>query len=253
MNSGIKQFPRELTAQERYLLFSVLPEEKPGYKFYRDKIDELIVTGYGRFKNNNYIMGKKGTVPDLSFSSTPVFAAGTIEIPGDEIDILINEEIDNEIEFDVTLKNTDKIPSRIEENESWNYSEWNPGDKAPHDNSAVRETVVSPGEFILAFAPSHKKIWLHESRSGVNHLIPLTNYYNELMRFKRIKDPKQALNPKLMFEKLGEFSDSELVNAFVLYNKYMRRFSHDFSKYLKPQQQKQTKRKFKDLFRKDKN
>ena len=73
------------------------------------------------------------------------------------------------------------------------------------------------------------------------------------MRFKRIKDPKQALNPKLMFEKLGEFSDSELVNAFVLYNKYMRRFSHDFSKYLKPQQQKQTKRKFKDLFRKDKN
>jgi hypothetical protein len=253
LNSGIKQFPRELTAQERYLLFSVLPEEKPGYKFYRDKIDELIVTGYGRFKNNNYIMGKKGTVPDLSFSSTPVFAAGTIEIPGDEIDILINEEIDDEIEFDVTLKNTDKIPSRIEEKESWNYSEWNPGDTAPHDNSVVRETVVSPGEFILAFAPSHKKIWLHESRSGVNHLIPLTNYYNELMRFKRIKDPKQALNPKLMFEKLSEFSDNELINAFVLYNKYLRRFSHDFSKYLKPQQQKQTKRKFKDLFRKDKN
>ncbi len=253
MNSGITQFPRDLTAQERYLLFSVLPEEKPGYKLYREKIDELIVTGYGRFKNNNYILGKQGTVPDLSFSSTPVFAAGTIKIPGDEIDILINEEIDDEIEFDVTLKYTDKIPADIDEQERWNYSEWNPGDKAPHDNSTVRETVISPGEYILAFAPAHKKIWLHESKSGVNHLIPLTNYYNELMRFKRIRDPKRALNPKLMFEKLNEFTDDELMNAFVLYNKYMRRFPRDFSKYLKPQQQKDTKKRLKDLFRKDKN
>lgn len=253
MNSGVKQFPRELTTQEKYLLFSVLPEEKSGYKHYRDKINELLVTGYGRFKNNNYIMGKKGTVPDLSFSSTPVFAAGTIKIPGDEIDILINEEIDDEIEFDVTLKHTDKIPAEIDEQDRWNYSEWNPGDKAPHDNSEVRETIISPGEYILAFAPAHRKIWLHESESGVNHLIPLTNYYNELMRFKRMKDPKQALNPKLMFEKLNEFTDDELMNAFVLYNKYMRRFPHDFSKYLEPQQQKETKRKFKGLFRKDKN
>ena len=254
MNSEVKQFPRELTTQEKYLLFSVLPEAKPGYKFYREKINELLVTGYGRFKNNNYILGKKGSVPDLSFSSTPVFAAGTIKIPGDEIDILINEEIDDEIEFDITLKNTSQIPDKIEEQERWSYSEWNPGDKAPHDNSEVRETVISPGEYILVFAPAHKKLWLHEGRSGVNRLIPLTNYYNELMRFRRIKDPKQALNPRLMFEKLEEFSDYELVNAFVLYNKYMRRFSNDFSKFLKPQQQqKQTKKRFTDLFRKDKN
>ncbi len=253
MNSVTKQFPRELTAQERYLLFSVLPENKPGYNLYREKIDKLLVTGYGRFKGNNYMLGKKGTLPDLSFSSTPVFAAGTIEIPGDEIDILINEEIDDEIEFDVTLKNSDEIPIKIEEQESWNYSVWNPGDKAPHDNSPVRETVISPGEYILAFAPAHKKIWLHESKSGVNHLIPLTNYYNELMRFKRTKDPKRALNPKLIFEKLDEFPDYELLNAFVLYNKYLRRFSNDFSKYLQSPQQKQTKKRIKYLFRKDKN
>lgn len=253
MNSGTDHFPRELTPQEKYLLFSVLPEKKPGYKFYREKINEMMVTGYGRFKNNNYVLGKEGTIPDLSFSSTPVFAAGTIKIPGDEIDILINEEIDDEIEFDVTLKNTNEIPLNIEEEARWNYSEWNPGDKAPHDDTMVRETVISPGEYILAFAPAHKKIWLHESKSGVNHLIPLTNYYNELMRFKRTKDPKQALNPKLMFERLDDFSDHELVNAFVLYNKYMRRFSHDFSRYLKSPQQEETKRRFKYLFRKDKN
>lgn len=254
MNSGSKQFPRELTVQEKYLLFAILPEDKSGYKHYREKINELMVTGYGRFKNNNYILGREGTIPDLSFSSTPVFAAGTIKIPGDEIDILINEEIDNEIEFDVTLKNTNEIPVEIEEQEIWSYSEWNPGVNAPHDNSPVRETIISPGEYILVFAPTHKKIWLHENKSGVNYLLPLTNFYNELMRFKRIKDPAKALNPKLMFESLDEFSDYDLMNAFVLYNKYMRRFSHDFSKYLTPPQQKQTKKKrIRYLFRKDKN
>ncbi len=235
------------------MLFSVLPEEKSGYKHYREKIVDLLVTGYGRFKNNNYILGKKGTVPDLSFSSTPVFAAGTIKIPGDDIDILINEEIDNEIEFDITLGNTNEIPEEINEIGSWSYSGWNPGDNAPHDNSPVRETIISPGEYALTFAPAHKKIWLHDNKSGVNHLIPLTNYYNELMRFKRTKDPMLALNPKLMFDTLDDFSDYELINAFVLYNKYMRRFPRDFSKYIEPQQQEPGKRRFKDLFRKDTN
>ena len=101
MNPGTEHFPRELTNQEKYLLFSVLPGEKPGYRAYREKIDKLTVTGYGRFKNNNFILGTKNTIPDLSFSSSPVFAAGIATIPGDEIDILIHEEVDDEIEFAV--------------------------------------------------------------------------------------------------------------------------------------------------------
>jgi hypothetical protein len=253
LNSGLTHFPRELTKQERYLLFSVLPEEKPGYKHYREKISKLLVTGFGRFKNSNLILGKQNTIPDLSYSSAPVFAAGTIQIPGDEIDILINEEVDDEIEFDLTIKNSNIIPEEINEQERWSYSDWNPGNKSPHDNKEVREVVVSKGEYILVFAPSHKKIWLYVNGSGVNYLLPLTNYYNELMRFKRIKDPKEALNPKLFFQNLTEYTDDELINALLLYNEYMRRFSIDFSKYLKLQQQIINKRRFVDLFRKDKN
>jgi hypothetical protein len=253
LNSGVKQFPRELTRQEKYLLFSVLPEEKQGYRRYREKINELLVTGFGRFKDSNLILGKQNTVPDLSFSSSPVFAAGTIKIPGDEIDILINEEVDDEIEFDLTLKNSGIIPEEINEQGRWSYSNWNPGDQSPGDKKEVREVEVLKGEYILAFAPSHKKIWLHMNENGVNYLIPLTNYYNELMRFKRVKDPKEALNPKLLFQNLTEFSDDELINAFVLYNKYMRRFSIDFSKYLNAQQPVINKRRLIDLFRKDKN
>ena len=253
MISGGTQFPRELSRQEKYLLFSVLPEEKPGYLQYRRKINELKVTGYGRFKNNNYILGKTGTKPDLSFSSTPVFAAGTVKVPGNEIDVLINEEIDDEIEFDLAVKNGNTIPGEIKETDKWSYSEWNPGDKAPDDKKDVREVVISAGQYLLVFAPSHKKIWLHENEGGVNYLIPLTNYYNELMRFKRIRDPKQALKPGQLFQKINEFSDDELINAFVLYNKYMKRFSGDFSKFLKPHQEIKRKVKLKDLFRKGKS
>ncbi len=253
MNSGIQQFPRQLTGQERYLLFSVLPEEKPGYKRYREKIDRLMVTGYGRFQNNNFILGKENTIPDLSFSSTPVFTAGTIIVPGDEIDILINEEIDDEIEFDLSVRNSGSIPDEITELGKWSYSDWNPGDKSPGDNKDVREVVISKNKYVLVFAPSHKKIWLHESESGVNHLVPLTNYYNELMRFKRIKDPKEALNPRLMFAKQEEFSDNDLINAFVLYNKYMRRFSIDFSRYLNQDVPVSRPKSIKDLFRKGKS
>jgi hypothetical protein len=249
----MQQFPRELTPREKFLLFTVLPVEKPGYNLYHEKINELLVTGFGRFKNNNIILGKKNTVPDLSFSSTPVFAAGTVKISGDEIDIIINEEVDDEIEIDISLSNSNVIPDEILVQEKWSYSDWNPGDKSPHDNKDVREVVISQGKYVLAFASSHKKIWLHQYENGVNYLIPLTNFYNELMGFKRIKDPKEALNPKMLFQKLNHFSDDDLMNAFVLYNKYMRRFSNDFSKYLKPRSPVTTKKRFKDLFKKDKN
>lgn len=252
MNHGVGQFPRELTQQEKYLLFSVLPENKPGYRRYREKIKVLFVTGYGRFKNNNFILGKRDTVPDLSFSSAPVFAAGTIKIPNDEIDILINEETDDEIEFDLTIKNSEIIPVDIKELTRWSYSDWNPGDKSPDDSGEIREVIVYQGNYILVFAPTHKKIWLHENKSGVNYLIPLTNFYNELMGFKRIKDPKEALNPGLLFKKLNDYSDNDLLNAFVLYNKYMRRFSVDFSKYLL-QPRSEQKKSFKDLLRKGKS
>lgn len=252
MNPGIEQFPRELTNQEKYLLFSVLPENKLGYNSYREKITELLVTGYGRFRNNNFILGKRDTVPDLTISSAPVFAIGTVKIPGDLIDILINEETDNEIEFDLSVNNAGIIPVHIKELSRWSYSEWNPGDKSPDDSGEVREITISEGNYILVLAPTHKKIWLHESRSGVNYLIPLTNFYNELMGYKRVKDPKEALNPGLLFQKSGEYSDDELIHAFVLYNKYMRRFSVDFSKYL-PQKREEKKKSIKELFRKGKS
>ncbi len=107
-------FPRELTELEREILFSVLPENKPGYKIYRDKISRLKVTGTGRFGGGNFILGKEGSLPDLSVSSAPVFASGTIEFEDCVADINIHEEMDNEIEFDISFSK-EKIPSLLHE------------------------------------------------------------------------------------------------------------------------------------------
>ena len=218
------RFPRQLTSIENMLLFSVLPQNKIGYKTYRNKINTLVITGSGRFGGGNFVLGKEGTEPDLSFPSSPVFAIGTNVYKEATIDITIHEELDEEIEFDISARNQSSLPEALTEIKKWNYSEWNPGDKAPNDNSFVREITITKDEYILAIAPAHKKIWLHEYKSGINFLIPLTNFYNELMRVSNIKDASIALKPTSFFENIDKFNDEQLMLAFFSYNRYLRKF-----------------------------
>jgi hypothetical protein len=55
------------------------------------------------------------------------------------------------------------------------------------------------------------------------HLIPVTNFYNELMVHKRIRDPRVALAPARLFEDLDRHSDIDLRSAFVSSNAMTRR------------------------------
>lgn len=229
----MNEFPRNLTEKEKNILFSVLPENKTGYRNYRNKIEKLLVIGRGRFDRKNLLIGEARNKPDLSVPSNPVFACGTIICKETEIDVLIHEEFDNEIEFDITTSNLIKVEDDFTIISKWNYSEWNPGDKAPMDNSFVREVVILPGVYILAIAPAHKKIWMHDLKTGVNHLIPVSNFYNQLMMVKDIRDPKIALNPGLFFRNLHEFSEEDLISALITYNKYIRRFKIDLNYFTK--------------------
>ncbi|MDO8548564.1 MAG: hypothetical protein Q7S39_00230, partial [Ignavibacteria bacterium] len=226
MNNG-RTFPRNLTSIENILLFSVLPENKTGYNAYRNKIKALVVTGSGRFGDGNLILGKENTKPDLSFPPSPVFAIGTNEYKEGTIDITIHEETDDEIEFDISVLNQSafggSIPETLTEVKRWNYSEWNPGDKAPDDGSYVKEVKIIENKYLLVIVPLHKKIWIHEYKSGINFLIPLSNFYNELMRVCGIRDSNVALNPSSFFENLKNFNDVELKLAFLSYNKYLKR------------------------------
>ena len=52
----------------------------------------------------------------------------------------------------------------------------------------------------------------------MNRQIPVTNYYNELMLHKNIRDPKIALDSNRLFSELAEYSDADLTYAFFTYN-----------------------------------
>jgi hypothetical protein len=225
-------YPRKLTEKEKELLFMILPENKSGYAFYRNKINDYMVTGEGRFGEGNYFLGEAGSFPDLSLPSAPVFALGTIYLKNPwEIDIIIHEEDDNQIEVefgeDININQilqtiSDNLPSGIILKVK-TYSEWIPGNKSPFDGSDVRLVGIKPAEFILVISSGEKKIWLHQINSGVNHLVPVSNYYNSLMLFRNERNAEKVLNPNLFFNNLGMFNDNELASAFILYNQYMRR------------------------------
>lgn len=225
----MEKFPRALTGKEKYLLFSVLPENKIGYKGYREKIEDLIVIGQGRFSRDNMILGKAGSKPDTDFPSTPVFASGTVICKETEIDVNIHEEIEEEIEFDISTNNSFDPNDDFTEISKWSYSDWVPGLNAPKDNSPVREIVIMQRKFVLAIAPVHKKIWLHNFSTGVNHLIPLSNFYNQLMMVKDIRNSKIALHPGIFFDHLDEYSDRDFISTLITYNKYLKRFDIDLS------------------------
>lgn len=225
-----RSFPRELTKSEKYFLFSILPASKPGYADYRNKIEKRFVIGNGRFGSYNYIIGEEGSKLDLSGPSMPVFASGTVKIENDEIDVIVHEEFEKQIETDIAPKYSEILPEQFTKVSKWSYSEWNPGDPAPHDRSFVKEIVLVPGKFIFAVAPGHKKLWLHEFSSGINYLIPLSNYYNELMSVKGIRDPAIALKPNRLFEDMEVYSEQDFINAFIKYNSYMKRINFNFSK-----------------------
>lgn len=225
-------YPRKLTLIEKELLYVTLPENKPGYKLYRDKINQRFVIGEGRFGEGNYLLGQSGDLPDLSLPSASVFALGTFYLKNNStIDLIIHEEDEDQIEIEfgenindnpLLQSDSDTLTSEIIQKIK-TYSDWVPGMKSPYDESDIRLIGIKPQEFILAISVGEKKIWLYEFNSGINHLIPVSNYYNSLMLYRNERNAEKVLNPNLFFNNLGEFNDNELASAFILYNQYMRR------------------------------
>jgi hypothetical protein len=214
-------FPRELSSYEKDLLFSVLPENKPGYFRYREIINGLIVAGKGELGESNLILCPRGSEPDSSIPFAPVFALGSVLYENNNADIVIHEEIDNQVEFEISFDKQEL--NDLKEVSRWSYSNWNPGKKAPGDGSLVREVKISKEQYILAVAPVHKKIWLYESESGINYILPVSNLYSYLMLVKNEKLPEIVHKPALFYTNLDTFSDEELKTAFIAYNKYFKR------------------------------
>ena len=177
MTNNQNHFPRELSEQEKELLFSALPENKIGYKSYREKIERMVVLGHGRFGGGNFILGQLDSAIDLESSSKPIFAISKIVYDDHEIYVTIHHEDDDQIEIDI--QNIELAPkiSEMKEKYRWTYSNWVPGQKAPHDNSDVREIHLILKSLVLVIAPEHRKVWVYNGKDEVNYIIPVYKFF----------------------------------------------------------------------------
>lgn len=219
------KYPRKLTQRETDWLFYLLPVDRSAYAEYRTKIESMLVIGEGRFGESNMILGYEGDEPDLSYSSLPVFACGQIEYKECRLQISIHELFDNKIEVSISNLSGDIIPGSLTEAGKWSYSYWKPGTDSPFEGDKLREIEIAKtkGELTLALSPKNFSAWLYEAKTGLNRIIPVTNFINELLRGNTSIDKTKGINIAYVFENLDKFSDAEFVKALVQYNKQWRK------------------------------
>lgn len=219
------KYPRMLSRRETGWLFYLLPEEIPAYAEYRKRIGSMLVIGEGRFGTGNLVLGYEGDKPDLSYSSLPVFACGQVICKECRLQISIHEFFDNKTEVSISNLSGDEIPDELTELGKWSYSYWKPGEPSPFEGDRLREIDISKtkGSLVLALSPQNHSVWLYEAKTGLNHIIPVTNFINELLRGNTSVDKSRGINIAYVFDNLKKFSDSEFVKAAVQYNKQWRK------------------------------
>ncbi len=219
---------RELNNRERFLINSVLPSNKKGYLEFKQKISEFVVLKEDEFFEGNLLLGKRGADASGFSESAPTFALGYSAYGGNAYFVTIGEERDGFVE--VNLREDKETDSN---GLIWSYSEWRPGYKAPEDSSAVREVHLIKHKLVVAIAPQSRKIWVYEAESGVNYILPVANFYNEIMRVKEEKNPEIVLNPQRIFDYPDELTDEEIGQGFLTYNEYVGKLEIDYGLFKK--------------------
>lgn len=215
-------YPRPLREKERDLLEFVLPAKRPGYAEYRNHIADMLVIAEGRRGKGNLVLGKRGDQADTISPLAAVIAYGAVETTQDTYTITVRECIDDQVDVEIVSSQGREIPDHFEEKRRWTYSAWQPGMFSPATETPVREVRIT-STIVLAVARHDRRVWVHDAMTGMNHLIPITNFYNDLMVVKGIRDPKIALNTHLFFADLDKYSDADLRDAFVSYNRVRKK------------------------------
>ncbi|MFN0158448.1 MAG: hypothetical protein ACKVRP_10300 [Bacteroidota bacterium] len=211
-------YPRQLRAKEIDLLESVLPVERSGYREYRDLLKHMLVLGEGRRGSGNLVLGFAGDTPDITSPLAPVVAYGVIETTLDQFSITVREYVGSQIDVEIVSNQGEEIPDHFEEKRRWTYSTWEPGHASPATGTPVRQVAIDDN-VTLAIAREEKRLWVHDRRTGMVLLIPITNFYNELMIHKSIRDPRVALHSSRFFSDTENYSDEDICMAFHSYNK----------------------------------
>jgi len=226
MTADVEEYPRKLTLRESGYLNWLLPEDRRGYLEFRNKLEGFVVIGEGRRGKGNLVLGKLGDEPEEDAPLAPVFAFGTIEGIDQDVLVTIREKQGEQVEVEVVGSKSDEVPDSFIEKRRWSYSRWSPSELGPESGAPVREVKISGKEdagFFLALCPQEKRLWIHNESTQVNYLIPVTNYFNELMMVKGIRDPSLALESSNLFTHLRDFTDEELARAFLSYNRLRRK------------------------------
>jgi hypothetical protein len=215
-------FPRPLRPKERDAITFVLPQESAGYNEYRKLIDGMTVLAEGRRGKGNFVLGKAGDKADITSPLASVIAYGVIETTRDTFTITVREFIGEQIDVEIVGGRGEEILDHYEEKRRWTYATWKPTQLSPATELPVREVSVND-TLTLAIAKQERRLWLHTGDKMMNLLMPITNFYNELMLHKNIRDPKIALKSQLFWDELEKYSDGDLRSAFVAYNKVKRK------------------------------
>lgn len=219
-------YPRSLMPFEKSALLWLLPDEKPGYREYRQYITSWPVVGEGRRGPGNFILAEASGIPDTESPLPPVFAYGIIETDRGDISITLRELFSGQLEYEIASMIDEEIPETFVEIRRWNFSSWSPHDPCPMCGNPAREVTMSSESGVtatLAICAGDKRLWVCDGQDGVNHLIPVTNFHNALMLHKNIRDPDKALAAENLFKSLHTFSDADLTAAFVRYNKLRKK------------------------------
>lgn len=215
-------FPRHLRPKERDLLEFVLPVERPGYRAIREVLAGMLVIGEGRRGEGNIVLGPADAIPDASQPLTPVIAYGVVETTAESFGITVREPYEGQADVEIVSRAGGEIPDHFEEKRRWTYSTWAPGLPSPSTGEGLREIAVDPSR-TLAIASDERRLWIHDRTTGMVIPIPVTNFYNELMLTRQIRDPAIALRSQLLFESHRSYSDADLRGAFIAYNAVKRR------------------------------
>ncbi len=219
-------FPRPLTEYEFNLVAWILPEDRPGYAVYRNRLRSLAVIGEGRWGSGDLILGVAGDIPDTSGPMEKILARGFLYTDIGTISVMVHEFDGRQLEIQIADVGGGDVPQNVGIGKRATYSIWLPGEPCPVCGGTMREVSIGPKPVaVLAVCRSEKVLWLYDGESGINYPIPVTNFYNELMLHKQIKDPDVALKSSNFFALLGEFSDDDLRRAFILYNKSWHRIT----------------------------
>jgi hypothetical protein len=221
MDSELNTYPRKLSGKEWNLTEWLLPPERPGYRAYRSYLETLQVIGTGRWGIGNLILGEPGDEPDRTGPMARVFAYGSIETDDGRITVSVHEFVEGQLELQMANLQDGGYPDSVEGLRKSTYSSWEPGSACPFCGGGVREVAVNRTvpRAKLVLCAKDASLWIFDESDGVNHPLPATNYFNELMMYKKVKDPAVALDAKNLFRKMDLFPDAELREAFIRYNK----------------------------------